>query len=226
VVYNTWVVFPSATVEKANSAVTAWRNRGYHTLVFQDLGSKACEADVVRMGQFPGYYRVINSLVLQAVAEEGADIVTCIGDDMLPDPYATAEDIAKSYFKIWPHGEGVLQATGDMQGVDESGVQAAARICGSPTFGRRWIYESYEGRGPFWSGYQNFYADEDLHDVAFSLGLLRNDPQITFLHQHWSWGWSDRAEYHKRNSDNTWEADAALYASRRAEKFPHSGFVK
>jgi hypothetical protein len=78
---NCWVVFPSAITAKANTAVDAWATRGYCTLVYQDIGAEPCKADVVRFGNFPGYYRIINALVTDALYE-GADVVTCAGDDM------------------------------------------------------------------------------------------------------------------------------------------------
>jgi hypothetical protein len=218
---NCWVVFPSATTSKANDAIDAWSAQGYHTLVYQDIGAEPCTADIVRLGNFPGYYRVINALVEDAMCE-GADIVTCAGDDMLPDPHATAQDIGKFYLTVFPQGNGVLQACGDRQGMDAAGVPAAARICGSPTFGREWIARSYEGAGPFWNGYHSFYGDEDLKEVAENLGLLHMAPQYTFLHKHWSWGHMPRQSYQQRNSDQHWESDAALFSQRKAAQFPQS----
>jgi hypothetical protein len=106
--------------------------------------------------------------------------------------------------------------------MDAAGVPAAARICGSPTFGREWITRSYEGAGPLWSGYHSFYGDEDLKEVAQSLGLLHMAPQYTFLHQHWSWGHMPRQLYQQRNSDQHWESDAALFSHRKAAQFPQS----
>lgn len=222
---NCWVVFPSALTERADAAVDAWAAQGYHTLIYQDFGAKACKADIVRFGKFPGYYRIINHLVEDALCE-GADIVTCAGDDMLPDPVATAQDIGRYYLGIFPNGQGVLQACGDTQGTDSHGVPAAARICGSPTFGREWILRSYEGKGPLWSGYHSFYADEDLKEVAQQLGLLYMARQFTFMHKHWSWGHMSRQHYQERNSNEHWEADAALFSDRKRQGFPNSELLK
>ena len=221
---NCWVVFPSAITARANAAVDAWTAQGYHTLIYQDIGATPCKADVVRFGQFPGYYKIINYLVEDALCE-GADVVTCAGDDMLPDPAATAQTIGRFYLSKFPNGQGVLQACGDTQGTDNRGVPAAARICGSPTFGREWILRSYEGRGPLWSGYHSFYADEDLKEVAESLNLLWMERSFTFLHQHWSWGHMSRQGYQQRNNDNFWEKDAALFSRRKGEGFPDSGMI-
>ncbi len=218
-----WVVFPSATVEKANATVEAWALRGYRTLVYQDVGSQACNADIVRFGKFPGYYRIINHLV-EAAMVEGADVVTCAADDMLPDQKYFAEGVAVTYLKKFPYGDGVMQAIGDTQGQDGNGIQAAARICGSPTFGREWVVRSYEGKGPFWDGYHSFYADEELLNVADKLGLLHQEPALTILHQHWSWGWTPIQPYHERNQEN-WQADRDTFYSRKMTGFPNSGLL-
>lgn len=215
-----WVVFPSATVERANSTVEAWALKGYRTLVYQDIGSKACNADVVQFGKFPGYYRIINRLVEAAMCE-GADVVTCAADDMLPDEKYGAEGVAVMYLKKFPYGDGVMQATGDMQGQDGNGVQAAARICGSPTFGREWVVRSYEGKGPFWDGYQSFYADEELLEVAKRLDAMYQEPSLTILHRHWSWGHMPIQAYHERNQAN-WQADRDTFYSRKMLGFPNS----
>lgn len=221
---NAWVVFPSATLEKANAAVDAWSKQGYRTLIYQDIGAQVCNADVVRFGEFPGYYKIVNSLVEAAMCE-GADIITCAADDMLPDPHSTAQDIGRAYFATFPDGEGVLQACGDMQGMDERGTPAAARICGSPTFGRDWIMRSYEGRGPFWDGYGSFYGDEDLYNVAQMHKRLWMAREYTFQHRHWSFNWSDQTWYQKRNSNLHWETDATLFAERKGKGFPKSGLL-
>jgi hypothetical protein len=190
----------------------------------QDPGKDRCSADLVHISPFTGYYRSINLLVDQALSL-GADTVTCAADDMDPDPVATAQEIGKSYLERYPDGDGVLQACGDMQGMDGSGRQASARICGSPTFGRGWIERSYEGNGPFWSGYRSFYGDEELYNVALYHGLLWMAPEYTFLHRHWSFGWSEQSSYQKRNSDTWWNEDKALFDVRIEAGFPRSGLL-
>jgi hypothetical protein len=221
---NCWVVFPSATTIKADAAVDAWSARGYRTLIYQDIGAFACRADIVRFGRFPGYYRIINELVEAALCE-GADVVTCAGDDMLPDPDFTAEEIGTAYLKQFPNGEGVLQACGDPQGPDDRGVAAAARICGSPTFGREWIMRSYKGNGPFYTGYHSYYGDEDLWNVAQAHQALWLAPQFIFKHLHWSFGHMERTPYQKRNSDQHWFSDAELFCNRKAMGFPGSELI-
>jgi hypothetical protein len=220
-----YAVFPSATVEKANSTVSAWNAKGYKTLVYLDTPEMRCNADVVSYGAratFPGYYRVINDLVWLAFAN-GADVVTCIGDDMLP-PDQGAEWVSTDYFKRFPNGLGVYQGCGDLQGMDGNGVPAAARICGSPTFGVEWANRAYQGAGPFADIYSSFYADEDLYNVASKLGLLVMEYSVRIFHKHWSWGHAQREGYHDRAALN-WERDKAIFMTRKAAGFPGSDLL-
>lgn len=221
---NSWVCFPSAKIDRCEEALKNWHAKGYKSCVFIDRGAPKPKADYVMEGDFPGYYRVIGELCDEAFIR-GADVVTCIGDDMTPDPYATARDIAEEYLQKYPDGEGVMQACGDMQGFDAAGVQAAARICGSPTFGKSWITRAYGGNGPFWTGYHSYYGDEDIWNVAKNAGLLWLEPRFTFLHQHWSFGWMEQTGYQKRNSDQHWHADRTLFYERKEAGFPHSAMV-
>lgn len=219
-----WVVFPSAITERANEALKAWHEMGYKSVVYQDLGSKPCDADIVRVGRFPGYYRIINHLVEAALCE-GADLVTCASDDMRPDPVMGAQVVGQMYFKVFPNGEGVFQATGDMQGQDSTGKQAAARICGSPTLGRDWIVKSYEGKGPLNDQYMSYFADEELYEVASALGMLWQEPNVTVDHQHWSFGRMKKQRYHDIAQLN-WIHDSELFQERKAQGFPKSGLLQ
>jgi hypothetical protein len=220
-----FAVFPSATVEKANAAIAAWRDKGYATLVYLDSPQMRCDADVVAYGAggaFPGYYRVINGLARLAF-KHGADVVTCIGDDMLP-PEQGAEWVGADYFKRFFDSLGVYQGCGDPQGMDASGKPAAARICGSPTFGLRWALQAYQGAGPFCDSYRSYYGDEDLFNVAGMLGMLHMEPSVCIFHRHWSFGHMERQDYHERAGAN-WERDQGIFNSRKASGFPGSGLL-
>lgn len=219
---NVWAVYPSADPVKGEACSIRWQERGFHTLVWQDPGKARVDADAVVTSTFSGYYRAINYLAWTSFHIYHADCVVCIGDDMLPDPSIMADQFAERYFSKLPNGDGVMQATGDPQGIDDSGRSAAARICGSPAFGREWCERAYEGRGPFWNGYGSYYGDEDLYEVAKDLGKLHQEPEITIFHNHWSFGHQDQADYQKRNSDNHWMQDKALFFSRKQAGFPGS----
>lgn len=214
-----WVCFPSAKEEKAQACARKWRAQGYQVACYYDEGKVGSAGDINYQGQFPGYYGIIGWLSGKCF-EYGADVVTCIGDDMDPDPNLTGPKIAEMYLNRFPDGFGILQACGDPQGVDATGKPAAARICGSPTFGIGWQKRAYGGSGPFWAAYHSFYGDEDLWHVASILGVLWLNPNLTFMHRHWSWGHHHPEEYQKRNSEQHWLLDQQLFFQRKASGFP------
>ena len=214
-----FVVFPTADSMRGYECALKWMRGGYEVLLGLDEGKRIDDPHVYTVelrSPFAGYYKVINELVANAL--DGGDLVTCIGDDMDP-PTQGALHVAEMYFSRFPDGFGVLQGTGDMQGKDAYGVQAAARICGSPTFGRGWFERAYGGRGPFHDGYRSFYADEDLWNVAKKCGVLWLEPSLTIKHLHWSWGHMKQQPYHARAQEN-WTTDRALFFARQAEGFP------
>lgn len=216
-----FVCFPSASTEKGLPCAGMWGKKGYIPVVMHgqvQVGVIWKEAMLLSEPiPFPGYYRVINNIVGKAFGF-GADLVTCIGDDMDP-PAQGADWVAKKYFKRFPNGEGVMQGTGDTQGDMIDGVHASARICGSPTFGREWATGAYGGYSPFHEGYRSFYGDEDLWNVAKRRGLLWLNPEITILHRHWSWGHMKRQPYHEKAQEN-WNADHMLFQERKSAGFP------
>lgn len=223
--YKHYVCFPSAKIERGIECVNAWVARGYIPIVMLDKIPADDEWPKFDGGilmtspetPFPGYYKVINNICCMAF-QHGADLVTCIGDDMSPDPNKSAQEIADEYFIRFPDGFGVMQACGDPQGRDVFGTPAAARICGSPTFDRKWFRRAYGGRGPFCTDYRSFYSDEDLWNVAGLCGNLYLNPRLTIFHNHWSFGGMKRETYHERAELN-WSHDKMIFAHRRAEGF-------
>lgn len=143
---------------------------------------------------------------------------------MEPDPIHSAQEVAEAYFKRFPAGDGVLQPCGDPQGMDDSGKQAAARICGSPWVGRAWIKQAYQGNGPVNGNYTAFYADEELYHVAQNMGRLWMEPTLSQYHRHWSWGHLPKQPYHERNQ-KAWLGDKVLYEHRLANNFPGGEFL-
>ena len=224
-----FAVFPSATEAAGHACSKRWEARGYECLVAYDVPENYAPAMAIAVNggphllwmpkPFKGYYKVINEVVGHAF-DLGADLVTCLGDDMDPDPSHTAGDIEAMYFEWVPDGFGVLQATGDPQGMDNQGRSAAARICGSPTFGRGWFERAYGGRGPFHDSYSSYYGDEDLWNVAKLSGVLWQEPKLTIFHKHWSWDHQPQTEYQKRNSSLHWQTDQQLFFQRQREGFP------
>ena len=215
-------VWPSADIGRAAISAKAWKAKGYMTCVALDGPPKEWKDnhayDVIRfIDHWQGYYRHINWLISETFAQ-GADLVTVGGDDMDP-PDQGAQAVADDYYARFPNGFGVMQASGDPQGMDAIGRPAAARICGSPTFGRGWAECAYGGTGAFCAGYQNYYGDEDLKEVAQRLDVLHMQPKFAITHRHWSFGHMQRQPYHERN-ERTWSADQQLFFGRKAAGFP------
>lgn len=215
------VVFPSANPDRGAACAARWKKKGYTPIVMLDDFSISIPDAIMfqtPVRPFPGYYRIINHIVVYALDKLDLDLVTCIGDDMDP-PDDGAQEIARMYFDRFPMGEGILQGCGDPQGKDDRGIPAAARICGSPTFGNDWLMKAYGGKGAFHSGYSSFYSDEDMWNVAHNAGLLWLNPEINIYHKHWSWGHTVREDYHRQAQKN-WQDDKALFERRKAEGFP------
>ena len=222
-----FVCFPSADPKRGIKCAETWIKAGYKALVMFDA-DKVVQFDFdTRLleklftsftpSPFPGYYKVINSIVARAF-DLGATCISAIGDDMEP-PTQGAEEIASMYFKRFPDGYGVLQATGDRQGEVINGKVNSERICGSPTFGRGWYERGYKEVGGFCSEYASFYGDEDLQNVALKKGVLWQEPLIKIDHVHWAFGRAHKQDYHDRASLN-WTKDQQTFMARKAAGFP------
>ena len=222
---NVFACFPSARVERAQVCRDNWRAKGYKIGIFFDKGKPICDADFVLEGKYKGYPLAANKLAQYAVIAHDADIVVLMGDDMTPDPTVNAEQIGQEYFKRFPDGYGVMQPIGDLQGMDQEGRPAAARICGSGWYGRGWIERAYQGMGPVWSNYKHFYFDEEVQIIAQSQGAYWQRPELTQKHFHHSWGWMPRQDYHE-TAQKHWLTDQALFGKRKAEGFPFSESLK
>lgn len=228
---NVYALCPVKLPERAKAVAQKWKDMGYRMVFFQDYGTKPFTEELTICGAYNGYWRAMNSLADKLVAQTAIthrpDAVVFMGDDMEPDPTKTAEAICREYLKRFPTGLGVMQPCGDQQGMDvdpnhpELGrIPAAARICGSAWFGREWIQRSYNGRGPTDDRYYHFYADESLKQVAEKLGVLWMRDDLTQMHKHWSWGHTERQDYHKQTSSTWWEIDKAIYMASKAAGFP------
>lgn len=213
-----WVLMPVAKKARAQEAYERWTKRGYRMIFFQDKGTLPWTSAPTIVDDYNGVWKATNALAYQAF-RAGADVCLFAGDDMDPDPNFTAQEIAQQYVDRFPDGYGIMQPCGDIQGMDSSGKPAAARIAGSPWFGRGWARKAYGGRGPTLGDYYHFYGDEDLACVAEKNKVMWWRPDLTQLHRHWTWGWMDRQDYHKRNEWH-WNSDHALFDKRKAEGFP------
>lgn len=219
---NVWVCFPSVDVHKASMAKRKWQSRGYKVALFFDADRESVEADRVFFGRYQGYWNACNLMARDLVASESADIVVFAADDIDPDPNHTAQEIAAQFKEKFPDTFGVMQPAGDVQGMDQSGLPAAARICGSPWLGKEWIRRAYQGKGPTDERYWCFFGDESLKEVAEREKALWMRPDLIHFHRHWSWGHGAQTNYQRRNSTFHWDKDKRFFEQQKAEGFPGS----
>lgn len=218
-----WYAIPSCNRERALRCFEAWADMGYRCAVHTDADGGEWGADARHVGPYRGYWTESNHLARMIGGD--AAVVVFGGDDILPDPKRRAEDIALEFVEHFKGTFGVMQPTGDPWMPDKDGVPASARICGSGWYGRDWIARAYGGRGPTWPDYHQFFADEEVQQVALRLGVFWQRPDLTQLHLHWSRtdgtpGVDPRAPYQKANSDRWWQVDKALFELRRSLGWP------
>lgn len=95
---STWIVMPSKRqVAEAEKVLTAWRTMGYKIALWRDWNDEpiAHLCDIVRPGEYPGYARAVNALAAEVLdVDPLCDWVVAAGDDTLPDPNKSADEIA------------------------------------------------------------------------------------------------------------------------------------
>ncbi len=197
------VLFPSCNPERASKAKTAWRDQGYHVSCWTDDD----------FGRYPGYFPGVNQMISAHWGHY--DLFICAADDIFPDPNYTADEIAAKYRSRFPSYEGVLQPCGD-------DLPGTSQICGSPWIGKAFIASTYHGRGPYFSGYQQFYGDEELLGVAERRNALWMCPSLAQRHEHWLREGIDKTDYQERNNSRWWDHDKALFYFRQGLGFPCS----
>ena len=135
------------------------------------------------------------------------------------DPNHTAEEIGAQYLEKFPDGFGVMQPCGDRQGMDSTGKPAAARICGSPWFGKGWVEKAFGGEYVVPTEFFHFYGDEVLKEVAERLGVLWMRDDLIQDHQHWAFGRQDKEKYQEDNSRNHWQEDKNRFMDSQKKGF-------
>ncbi len=245
---SVWYAVPSAR-PPAESTLGEWKARGYKVAVWRDESAERGVCDMIRRGPYPGYAVAVNTLVRNVLAEDSdCEWIVTGGDDVLPDPHHSPEEIAREcsdHFEInsgkclhiagglyhsqieGHHPEatfGVMQPTGDNWG-DRQGSYVD-RVCGSPWLGREFCLRINQGKGPLWPEYWHMGSDEELQAVSTNLGVLWQRPDLTHYHRHWGRTRkqaSDMPEFLKRaNSGTEWAAYKKLFAERQAAGFPGS----
>lgn len=249
---SVWLCIPSKRPpEEANTVLQRWRDQGYKIALWCDSQAdgqaKTCDIFMAPEEPYPGYAQSVNrlvKLVLNDVDTECQWVVTG-GDDVLPDPTKTADEIAGECSEFFgrPHNEasrerkiehwnpelGVMQCTGDSWG-DATGPYIQ-RVAGSPWMGREFCLRINQGNGPLWPAYGHMGVDEELQAVAIKYGVFWQRPDLTHFHQHWGrprpgekMGLRERmpAFLEHANSAEEWRKYKAIFAERQATGFPGS----
>lgn len=244
---SVWLTIPSARpADQANPIFAEWRKMGYKIAVQRDAGAASVDAEVEFKGEYRGYAPAVNFLVGWLIANQpAAEWFIAAGDDTLPDPSKTAEEIARecegeclrrldtgllfSKRRTW----GVMQPTGDRWHEGIGGFQNAPidRVAGSAWYGREYCRRMYGGAGPLFHGYKHMFVDEEAQAVAEKMGVFWQRRDLCQKHLHWGRGPTDKAvielkpgtippHLEKWNTAEHWNEAKALFTMRKAAGFP------
>lgn len=206
-----WFAIPSANPEKCRKVLPVWRRMGYKTAVLQNREKADIPADLcVWSDSYPGWPESVNILA-RDVVPKNAPIIVSGGDDMLPDPSLTAQDIARQFMDHFGGTFGVMQPHGDQ-------LFNTHLICGSPWLGREWINRAYGGNGPMPGMYHHNWADVELYLVSSGYGRLWSRKDLTQAHEHFLRTGETPPAYW-RNAMGTDIADCQLFAQRVFQSF-------
>jgi hypothetical protein len=135
---SVWVCAPSKRPQAdVNSWAFKWRAQGYQIVVARDCGDDTVEADKeIWLEKYPGYATAANMLISEILlCDAKAEWCVVAGDDVLPDPNHSAEEIAAQCADYFSHSVtrgsgysalqrdtwatfGVMQPTSDRWGID------------------------------------------------------------------------------------------------------------
>jgi hypothetical protein len=210
---SVWLCIPSKRPpEQVEPVLAKWREMGYRVAVQRDQceapppgwkredgGYELWNDTYVHWRPYVGYAEAVNHLAKEILEyDPECDWIVAAGDDTLPDPNKSAEEIefeCSGYFcggYCMIDGKerlgmgptfGVMQPTGDPWS-DRQG-RIIERVAGSPWLGREWCLSANGGRGPLWPEFFHMFADETLQCVAQQLGVFWQRPDLTHLHNHW-----------------------------------------
>ncbi len=195
---SVYFAIPSARPpDEALPVLKEWQKQGYRVIVQRDPGAPFLAGIDCVHRPYAGYPEAINFLCREIIRNDPkAEWIVIAGDDTLPDPHKSAEEIARECrvhfcpgFLVSFEGPemrstfGVMQPTGDPW-ADSQG-RIIDRIAGSPWIGREFARRMYKGRGPLWEGFFHMFEDEHLMAVAEKLGVFWQRPDITHHHNHW-----------------------------------------
>lgn len=208
-----WYAIPSANVERCRETLPKWREMGYKIAILQNQTRAEIPADIVVWSDhYPGWPGSINQLCA-SIVPKSASIVVSGGDDMLPDPTMTAQQIAAQFHERFPDGFGIMQPIGDE-------FFGASTFCGSPWLGRGWIERAYGGSGPMPAQYRHNWADNEIFWVAKCMDALWLRKDLTQYHKHFSREGAEQPEYWTKNVEQKNKQDMLLYLLRSWQRFP------
>lgn len=178
-----WFAIPSARpAAEADPVLERWQAQGYRVAVLRQ-GEAVKHTDVhISTPTYKGWAASINYLcrfILERDAE--TQFIVSGGDDTLPDPDHTAEEIAHEITEHFGDTFSVTQPTGDLRAWPNSRID---HFAGSPWLGREWCRRMYGGAGPMFAGYPHCWADEELMQVAIKLGVFWQRPDLVHRHEH------------------------------------------
>lgn len=210
--HDVWFAIPSANPEKCRRVLPVWREMGYKTAVLQNFERGDIPADIaVWRDRYPGWPASSN-ILCREIVPKSCPIVVCGGDDMLPDPNYSAQDLAEQFLQRFPDTFGVMQPHGDE-------YLAARRYCGSPFLGRAWFDTMYAGTGGMCAGYHHNYADNELFWLARGMGVLWERPDLSHYHEHFTRTGAAQPAYWESVKNNDLQ-DCFLYVARAHAGFP------
>jgi hypothetical protein len=210
---DVWFAIPSASPERCRSSLPAWRAMGYKVAVLQNQVRADIPADIcVWSDHYPGWAGSINQMVREIVPSS-CPVIVSGGDDMLPDPNLSAEQIKRQFLERFPDTLGVMQPMGDQH-------LGAGTFCGSPWLGRAWCERAYHGAGPMFAGYAHNWADNELYWVARCLGVLECRADLVQRHEHFTRTGQSEPDYWTKNVSARDRADVQLFLARAWQSFP------
>lgn len=176
-----WFCIPSARpVTEANESLRAWQDKGYGVALWRDSVYGAPIFNLCLTGKYPGYAQAVNALAAEVLKiDPECKWIVDGGDDTLPDPSHSPDQIAAECEAHFGGTFGVMQPTGDRWANG-----SIDRIAGSAWMGREWCERANGGTGPLWYEFAHMFVDQCLQDVATKLGVFLQRPDLVHLHRH------------------------------------------
>ncbi|HVU64190.1 MAG TPA: hypothetical protein VHC70_09450 [Phycisphaerales bacterium] len=207
-----WFAIPSANPDKCRKTLPKWREQGYKIAILQNQVRAEIPADIVVWSdKYPGWAGSIN-ILCRDIVPKSAPIVVSGGDDMLPDPNYTAEQLADQFLDRFPDTFGVMQPHGD-------DFMDAKEYCGSPFLGRKWIETMYRGTGPMCADYFHCYGDVELYWVARCFDALWCRDDLSHFHDHFTRTGGEQPDWHKL-CEKRMATDCYTFIQRSFREFP------